>query len=87
MLFMPELQGHWAFAPAVCPPSAEPQPSGSGIPTPTPTHKNTATPSDGETVVRALAIVSRISCRRAGGHLAVPTLTSRKGAKAHSWTG
>gem|GEM_PF-4487404 len=36
-------------------------------------------------MLRTLEIVSRISCGRAGGHLAVPTLTSRKGAKAQSW--
>ncbi|MFM7056000.1 MAG: hypothetical protein ACKO2P_03655, partial [Planctomycetota bacterium] len=30
-------------------------------------------------------IVYRISCRRAAWHLAVATLTSRKGAKAQSW--
>ncbi|MFM7036182.1 MAG: hypothetical protein ACKO2L_00535, partial [Planctomycetaceae bacterium] len=40
---------------------------------------------DDETVLRTLEIVYRISCRRAARHLAVATLTSRKGGKAQSW--
>jgi len=40
---------------------------------------------DGETVLRTLEIVYRISCRRVTWHLPAATLTSRKGAKAQSW--
>ena len=40
---------------------------------------------DGETVLRTLEIVDRISCRRAAWHPAAATLTSRKGPRAQSW--